>query len=103
MQAKDGRPIGYGAPIVQRSQGCEAREELYRQEYQASWASVVGINEHRLAGPLEWARNDAEAIAKILAERSDFPESNVRCLFDREATNRSMWQRNRIRNGESAG
>ena len=60
--------------------------KLYRPKYEDSWALVIGINDYRYASPLEYARNDAEAVCDLLTHRFNFPEANVILLTDEEAT-----------------
>lgn len=61
----------------------EARPAPAPARYGASWALVVGINAYRHADPLNYAVNDARAVAAMLP-RLGF--TNVRILLDAEAT-----------------
>lgn len=54
--------------------------------YRESHALVIGINDYRKAPPLGYARQDAEAVAKVLVDRIGFAASNVCVLIDAEAT-----------------
>jgi hypothetical protein len=60
--------------------------EEYLTEYTNSWALVIGINEYHNVLPLEYACNDAEAVAQALIDGFDFPESNVTLLTNEEAS-----------------
>lgn len=58
----------------------------YKSEYDDSWALVIGVNNYAHVSPLEYATNDAKAIASVLKERFSFPELNVELLLDEDAT-----------------
>jgi len=58
---------------------------MYTPEYNNSWALIIGINAYPQA-PLSYARNDAEAIRKILIEKFNFPKENTILLTDKKAT-----------------
>jgi len=60
--------------------------DFYNPEYENSWALLIGINKYQEVSPLRFARNDAEAIAQLLIERFDFPQSNITLLLDESAT-----------------
>ena len=55
-------------------------------KYTASYALVIGINAYAHVAPLQYARNDAEAIAALLVSDLGFPKENVFLLLDEEAT-----------------
>ena len=59
---------------------------IYKPEYSNSWALVIGINKYLSCPPLDYAVNDAQAIAEVLKERFDFPQDNIILLLDEEAT-----------------
>lgn len=59
---------------------------MYKTRYDNSWAVVIGINYYAHASPLDYAKNDAEAIASLLINRFGFPRENVTVLIDGEAT-----------------
>lgn len=63
---------------------------LYKTEYRNSWAIVIGINKYNYVSPLEYARNDAEEVAKVLIEDLGFSEENVIILLDSDATKASI-------------
>src|SRR5713101_4966878 len=63
-----------------------APPKLYRPRYTGSRALVVGINGYQYVAPLQYARQDAEAIAAVLQDRFGFPPANVTLLLDRDAT-----------------
>lgn len=60
--------------------------QIYQPTYNGSWALVIGINAYEHAGPLEFACNDAEAVAQALVSNFDFPEGNVTLLLNADAT-----------------
>lgn len=55
-------------------------------KYENSHALVVGVNKYDKAGPLAFARNDAEAVAEVLRTKFGFPGENVQLLLDADAT-----------------
>lgn len=59
---------------------------IYLPKYQTSWALIIGINDYAHASPLDFARNDAEGIAKLLEEKFRFPRANIKVLLDGSAT-----------------
>jgi Caspase domain len=59
---------------------------LFRPEYENSWALVIGINAYTKAPPLQYARNDAQAVVACLCERHGFANENVTLLVDAAAT-----------------
>jgi hypothetical protein len=59
---------------------------LYKPEYSSSRALIVGINDYKIAPPLGYARQDAEAFAAILQSVFAFPAENIQKLFDCEAS-----------------
>ena len=63
-----------------------APKQLYRPEYGTSHAVVVGINTYKHEGPLAFAVNDAEEVAKTLSEQFGFDPANIACLQDKNAT-----------------
>lgn len=62
----------------------------YKTKYDNSWALVIGINSYEHVSPLEYATNDAEAIASILNKRFGFPAENISVLLDKDATLRGI-------------
>ena len=58
--------------------------------YNNSWALIIGINDYTSVSPLDYARNDAEAISEILIRRFQFPASNIISLYDAEATRENI-------------
>ncbi len=59
---------------------------IYKPHYENSWALVIGVNEYTHAGRLDYARNDAQAIASVLTARFRFPSENTTLLLDDAAT-----------------
>lgn len=66
------------------------RSDRYQPYYQDSWALVIGINRYRMASPLSFPCNDADAIASVLKEKFDFPEEQVIVLKDESATKEAI-------------
>jgi uncharacterized caspase-like protein len=58
----------------------------YRPVYSGSHALVIGINKYKYAGPLGYARHDAEAIANLMVSRFGFLKENIALLLDEDAT-----------------
>ena len=63
-----------------------ASNAIYKTHYTGSRALVVGINKYQSASPLEFACNDANAVADILKERFSFPNDSVSILQDDKAS-----------------
>jgi len=61
-------------------------KERYQSNYRESWALVIGINEYKHINQLEYARQDAEAIAEILISKFQFSSDKVIKLTDEQAT-----------------
>jgi uncharacterized caspase-like protein len=59
---------------------------VFLPHYSASRALVIGINAYTFASPLGYAVNDAEAVAKALRDKWEFPENQVLLLLDGDAT-----------------
>jgi uncharacterized caspase-like protein len=59
---------------------------IYEPKYISSHALVVGINDYAHAPRLGYARNDAEAFARVLRDRCEFSDSNITLLTDGAAT-----------------
>src|SRR3990167_8396078 len=59
---------------------------IYKPTYENSWALIVGINKYKRTTTLDYACNDANAVADILSRRFQFPESNIILLTDKDAT-----------------
>ncbi|MGZ8845581.1 MAG: caspase family protein [Pyrinomonadaceae bacterium] len=57
-----------------------------KPHYKASRALIIGIDKYETASPLSYAVSDASAIRDILIDDLAFPNSNVTCLVDSEAT-----------------
>ncbi|HJT32557.1 MAG TPA: caspase family protein [Pirellulales bacterium] len=55
-------------------------------KYQNSWAIVIGINDYAHCSPLDYARNDAQAIAATLVENFGFLESSLEIFVDKQAS-----------------
>jgi uncharacterized caspase-like protein len=59
---------------------------LYKPVYEKSWALVIGINDYQTASPLGYARQDAEAFARVLQSAFGFLPDKITVLLDQEAT-----------------
>jgi peptidoglycan/xylan/chitin deacetylase (PgdA/CDA1 family)/uncharacterized caspase-like protein len=81
----DGRPFNEnmtGLPKVP----VESSAEMYGK----SWAVVIGINNYQYWPKLEYAVNDAKAIAEALENKMGFPHDNIYTLTDGEATSEKI-------------
>ena len=63
---------------------------IYEPTYGRSYALVIGIDDYEHAPRLAHARNDAEALARVLLQRFEFIEENVTILTDADATKREI-------------
>ncbi|PCJ54971.1 MAG: peptidase C14 caspase catalytic subunit p20 [Planctomycetota bacterium] len=61
-------------------------EKSYTLNYANSRALIIGLNKYCSAPHLEFAVNDAKAIAKILIDKFNFKKENVIILLDKKAT-----------------
>ncbi len=64
----------------------------YKSAYNNSWALVVGINNYKYAPHLEYACNDAAAVAETLISSLGFPSKHVIVLKDAKATKDRIFQ-----------
>jgi uncharacterized caspase-like protein len=64
--------------------------EEYKSSYSNSWALIIGINQYSNASPLDYATNDATAVADILENKFNFPKTNITLLIDGEATSEAI-------------
>lgn len=67
-----------------------ANQTVYKAQYANSWALVIGVNDYQFTSPLGYARQDADAFAKVLTSRHGFPEENVSVLLDEDATRENI-------------
>lgn len=58
----------------------------YSPLYKNSFALIIGINDYVKASPLDYAVNDAVAIAELLKKQFDFQDDNIKLLLDKNAT-----------------
>lgn len=58
----------------------------FKPRYSGSRALVIGINTYENVSPLSYAVNDAQEFAEVLREKLDFPQENITCLLDENAT-----------------
>lgn len=61
-------------------------DTIYKSKYGQSWALVIGINKYEKTSQLEFAVNDAKAIAQLFIDKFHFPKNNVSLLVDKEAS-----------------
>ena len=59
---------------------------IYEPTYGESHALVIGINDYEYVPRLAYARNDAEAFARVLLERFAFTKHHLTVLTDADAT-----------------
>jgi len=64
---------------------------IYNPKYENSWALVIGINAYPIY-PLDFAVNDANAMAEVLNKAFKFPVENITVLLDAEATKQKIMQ-----------
>lgn len=65
---------------------------LLKTHYTNSRALVIGINQYKNAPPLSFAVSDAEVIQQVLVEELSFPEENITCLLDGDATKERIFR-----------
>ena len=61
-------------------------EPIYTPKYSNSRALIIGINNYDSAPPLNYAVNDANAVAEVLKNKFDFQDSNLQILLEEKAT-----------------
>lgn len=61
-----------------------------KPRYANSRALIIGINKYQHVSPLEYAVNDAEEVRDTLINELHFPEENVVCLLDEQATKQNI-------------
>lgn len=59
---------------------------LLKTHYADSHALVIGINDYKSVSPLAYAVNDATEIRDLLITELGFPDKNVTCLLNEQAT-----------------
>ena len=65
-------------------------DTIYDARYDQSRALIIGINQDLHGTPLDYACNDANAVAAVLQNQFEFLESNVSVLLDKDATKESI-------------
>ncbi len=63
---------------------------IYEPTYGQSHALIIGIDDYEYAPRLGHARNDAQALARVLQQRFEFTKENVTILTDADATRREI-------------
>ncbi|MBS4028167.1 MAG: caspase family protein, partial [Ignavibacteriales bacterium] len=84
--------VSFSFSVSQTSRGMKkiemqnAKGETFTA-YDNSWALIIGVNNYSndKIPPLNYATEDARAIAKLL-EEMDFPKENIKVLLNDEAT-----------------
>jgi uncharacterized caspase-like protein len=61
-----------------------------KTHYTNSRALIIGINKYEKASPLSFAVSDAEEVRDVLVKELAFPQENITCLVDGEATKESI-------------
>ena len=61
-------------------------DTMFESHYNDSWAIVIGINKYEKVSPLDYACNDAQAVAETLKQNFSFPDENVVLLTDETAS-----------------
>lgn len=59
---------------------------MYKPQYEASWALIIGIDQYNHAARLAHAVRDADAVGDVLQKSFGFPQPNITTLRDDEAT-----------------
>lgn len=62
----------------------------YSPSYGESFALIIGINNYPKAPTLDYAVNDAEAVASLMKDRFDFKDENIKCLINEKATRQEI-------------
>lgn len=61
-------------------------DKILRPNYSNSHALIIGINQYKFGSSLDYAVNDALAVATILKDKFDFQSKNIKILCDKKAT-----------------
>ncbi|MGV8960062.1 MAG: polysaccharide deacetylase family protein [Stenotrophomonas sp.] len=75
---------------VSRPRAAAAAQATVTSGYEKSWAIVIGIDDYAQWPKLEYAANDAQAIATTLTSQFGFPSSQVIVLKNAEATRNNI-------------
>jgi peptidoglycan/xylan/chitin deacetylase (PgdA/CDA1 family)/uncharacterized caspase-like protein len=75
-----------GRSFTENSSGVPKTQAVPTDSYGESWALVIGINNYQAWPKLEYAMNDAKAVAEHLEKKLGFPKKNIITLYDHEAT-----------------
>lgn len=63
---------------------------LLKTKYSGSRALIIGIDDYTTASPLSYAVSDAKAVKDVIVSNLGFPEEDVVCLFNADATKTSI-------------
>lgn len=58
--------------------------------YANSWAVIIGINDYQSWPKLQYAVNDAKAVAEHLSSKLGFPKEHIITLYDKDATSEKI-------------
>ncbi|WP_062064284.1 polysaccharide deacetylase family protein [Cellvibrio sp. OA-2007] len=75
-----------GRSFSENSTGLPKVQAPKTEFYGTSWAVVIGINQYQSWPKLEYAVNDAQAVAARLETKLGFKKENIIALYDEEAT-----------------
>lgn len=75
-----------GRSFSENSNGLPKIQTAATDFYGESWAVVIGINNYQSWPKLEYAANDAKAVAEHLETKLGFPKQNIITLYDQDAT-----------------
>src|SRR4051794_2715814 len=65
-------------------------DSIFGTHYAQSQVLIIGINRYTNVSPLQFACNDANAIAEYLREQLAFPPENIVLFLDGEATRQAI-------------
>lgn len=75
-----------GRSFAENAAGLPKIQPVDNNPYGTSWAVVIGINQYQAWPKLEYAVNDAKAVAEQLETKLGFAKANIITLFDADAT-----------------
>lgn len=62
----------------------------YNTDYDEKFAIIIGINSYKSANDLEYAENDAIEVKKVLIEKYNYKEENIKMLLNENATKENI-------------
>lgn len=75
-----------GRSFTENTAGLPKTQSTETAPYGESWAVVIGINQYRAWPKLEYAVNDAKAVAEQLERKLGFNKNNIITLYDQDAS-----------------